>query len=265
MGTGREATRPARTHLGLAAIAEARPQLSDLFFQSGSHAATLGLAVPISTPTAAAPGREIIGAIGVTVLCERMIAILNEVTMPPGAVASIHDRKGVIVARSFRDMQTVGKSPVPAALDAILAAPSGFAPRNAPTLENVPSSMAFAHAPHSNYVVAINLPEVAVFAPLRKSLIRSAVIGILLLAAEVVLAVFCAREIVRAFHLTLGDTANIPGERPEKSSGLIEADEFAALLATTFAERERAAGSARAMFENSPIGIIMFDTERPRH
>ena len=253
------------TQLGLTAITQGRPQLSDLFFEPGSHAAMLALAVPIFAAKAAAPGREIVGAIGITIPRERMIAIVNEVAMPSGAVASIHDRKGVIVARSFRDKETVGKSPVPAALDAILAAPSGYAPRNTTTLENVPSFMAFAHAPNSNYVVAINLPEATVFAPLRESLIRSAAIGTLMLAAGLGLAVFRARDIVRAFRLTLAGAANGLRERPRKSSRLREADELASLLATAFAERERATASARALFENSPIGMVIFDTEGRVH
>jgi PAS domain S-box-containing protein len=256
------------TPLSFAAIAEGRPQLSDLFTGPSVSDPVVGVAVPIF---AAAPNadarREVIGGIEITVPRERLIAIVSEISLPSGAVASVQDRNGRIVARSVRDAETVGKFPAPGALKAMLGAKSGLAPHGTMTLEKAPSAVAFAHAPRSDYIVAINVPERAFLAPLRGSLVRSATIGVLVLLAGLALAISSARGMVKAFHLALGAAAkgNAKAALPEESTGLREADELAALLATAFAERERAAGNARAMFDKSPIGIIIFDTSGRIH
>jgi PAS domain S-box-containing protein len=251
------------TSIARAAITEGRPQMSDFFVGPSAGVPVVGLAVPVFAPTPNADGhREVIGAIGISVPRQRLIAIVNEISLPSGAVALVLDRQGKIVARSLRDAETVGTFPAPGQLKAMLEAPSGLVPHGTMTLENVPAAIAFAHAPRSDYIVEIDVPERAFLAPLRESLVQSAAIGILVLLTGLALAIFTARGLVRAFRLALGTAGKhgAPAATTRKSTGLREADDLAALLAAALAERERATGNARAMFDNSPIGIIIFDT-----
>jgi PAS domain S-box-containing protein len=251
------------TPFGLAAVAEGGPKISDLIMAPSSGVPVVGLAVPVFALTPGADGRrDVIGSIGMSIPRERLIAIVNQAGLPLGGTVSVLDRKGVIVARSFRDAETVGTFPAPAVLATILASPSGLAPPGTMTQEKVLSAVAFAHAPQSGYILKIDVPEQVFLAPVRGFLLRSVAIGILVLMGGLALAIFAARRVVRAFDLALGTASNsgAMGMTAIRSTGLIEADEFAALLATTFAERELATRNARALIDNSPIGIVIFDT-----
>jgi PAS domain S-box-containing protein len=251
------------TPFGLAAIVEGRPKISDLFISPSAHVPLVGLAVPIFALKPNGDGhRDVIGGVGICVPRERLIAIVREAGLPSGAVASVLDRKGVIVARSLGDAETLGALPTQAELKAITASPAGLVPPESTTLGNVASTIAFAHAPYTGYTLKIDVPEEVFLAPLRESLYRSAATGISVFVAGLALALFLAGGIVRAFRLALGTAVKgaMPVPETAKSAGLREADDLAALLATAIAEREQAAGDARALLDNSPIGIIIFDT-----
>ena len=250
------------TPVALSAVAEGRPVISDLFIGVSATAPVVALAVPVFalTPNAGG-GRDVIGGIGISIPRERLIAIVNDAGVPPGGVVSVLDRKGVFVARSLRDAETVGKLPVPAVWKTILASDHGIAPSGTMTLDKVSSAIAFAHAPFTGYILKIDVPDQVFLAPLRGSLLNSAAAGILVLMGGLALAIIAARRIVRAFGRALGTAtrSGATGTTAIKSTGLREADDFAALLATTFAEREQATRNARALIDNSPIGIVIFD------
>jgi len=256
------------TSFGLAAIAEGVPKISDLFIAPTSGALTVGLAVPVFAPTPPAGGPAVVvGGIGISIPRERLIAIVNQAGFPAGGSASVLDRKGITVARSLHDAETVGQSPVTSALNAVLASQSGLAPLGTVTLEKVPAITAFARAPETGYILKIDVPEQVFLAPLRDSILRSALIGLSVLLCGLVLAIRGAHRIVRAFDSALGTAARIGGTSatPMISTGLREADAFAALLVKTFAEREEATRNARALIDNSPIGIIIFDIDGRVH
>jgi PAS domain S-box-containing protein len=243
--------------LSRAAISEGRPQLSDLFYGTSLGAPTIALAVPVLALAAGPDGsRAVIGSIGISVPREQLFTIVSQISLPPGGVASVLDRLGKIVARSVADAETVGTSPDSRVLTSILAGKSGLISL---TLNGVSTAIAFAHAPRNGYIVAINVPEHAFLAPLRESLLQSSAIGLLVLLTGLALAIVFARGMVRAFRLALG-TPQTGGATARTSTGLKEADELAAALAAALADRERAFGNARAMIDNSPIGIIIFDT-----
>jgi hypothetical protein len=263
--TGERRTGLQATPVGRAAVSEGQPQISDLFIGTHSHRPLVGLAVPVFAQTQDAAGRhDVIGAVGMSVPRERLIAIVKEVGLPPGAVASVLDRKGIIVARSAQDSESVGAAARPALLQAASQSPDGLASAKASTLgKSAPSTVAFARAPLTGYMLQIDVPEEVFLAPLRLSLFRSAMIGIPVFVAGLVLALFSARDIVSAFRCAL-DTAvagAVPVPSTDKFTGLKEADELATLLATAIAGREQAMGNARALLDNSPIGIVIFDLE----
>ncbi len=267
----------ARTRLVHAAIAERTPQISDLIIGPGAAVPMVGVAVPVFYPMqdSAEANRAVVGGISISIPREQLMAVVQHAGLHPGAVASVLDRDGIVVARSFRDADFVGNLPAPSMLQAITSAQAGIAPPESlpfgasPTeaQEDNPSTIAFAHSPHSGYVVKINVPEEVFLAPLRYSLIRSAGIGIMVLLAGIALALVSAHRIVKAFHLALGSATkgSMPDQRHSESTGLKEADELAALLTAAIAERENATGNAQALLDNSPIGIVVFDDHGAVH
>ena len=252
------------TPVALSAVAEGRPVISDLFIGASASAPVVALAVPVFALTQnAGGGRDIIGAIGISIPRERLIAIVNEAGVPPGGSVSVLDRKGVVVARSLRDAETVGKTPASVGLKTILASEYGIAPPDTMTPDKVSSVVAFARAPYTGYILGIDVPDQVFLAPLRNSLLRSAAVGILVLMGGLALAIVTAGRIVSAFGRALGTATRTgaTGTTAIKSSGLSEADDLAALLRTTFAEREQASRDVRALIDDSPIGIVIFDAD----
>lgn len=253
------------TEFGRAAIAEGQPQISDLFIMPTSRVPGVGLAVPIVSAEPGTGGQSgVTGGIGIAIPRQRLLAIIQDAGFPAGGVATVLDRKGIVVARSMNDAETVGREPTAGVMNVISARRSGVIPAGMMTLENVPAVGAFAHAPRTDYIVKIDVPDEVFLAPLHRSLIRSAMIAGIVITAGLALAVLAANRIIRAFRFALGTATG--GDRTSvKSTGLQEADEFAALLTTTFAEREQAVRNARALIDNSPIGIMIFDTAGQVH
>ncbi len=246
----------------LDAISSGWPQDSDLINDPASGPPCAAVAVPVFAPAPGGDGPRVAGVVAVTVARERLLDIAGGAGLPWGGFASVLDRKGTVVARSFRDAETLGKLPMPAVLDAVMGAEAGLAPRGTPTLEGVPSTIAFAHAPRSGFVVKADVPDAVFLAPFRASLLRTAGIGTAILAAGLVLAMLVARQVVAAFRgvsqAALDGMAR--GGAAPALTGLREADELAASLSSALAERERASASVRAMLESSPVGVVISDT-----
>lgn len=262
-GVGERRTGLHGTSFGMASVKEGLPKISDLFIAPSSGVPVVGVAVPVFASAPGADGtRATIGGIGISVPRERLLAIVENAGLPGGSAASVLDRKGVIVARSLHDRETVGKLPTSLVLKAVLAADHGVVPAGAETLEGAPSVIAFAHAPFSGFTLKLDVPVRAFLAPLRDAMFHSTWIAAVVLLAGLAMAVAASQRIVRSFRIALG-TASIAGNAMpfRRLSGLKEADEFADRLATTFAERERAARSARALIDNSPIGIMIIGGE----
>lgn len=251
------------TPFGRAAMAEGKPMISNLFTGITTPVPVVGIAVPIFAPDRGGGGHpRVTGGIGISIPRERLLAIVRQAGLPPGAIASILDRSGVIVARSDQDAEMVGRSPVSAILQTISKSGSGLIPPFAGALNHVSSTIAFARAPLSGYTLTLDVPGEVFLGSLRRSLFRSAAIGILVLIVGLALAVACARKISTAFRRVLATASELPGAPPAVriSTGLREADQLALLLQTTMAERESATRNAQEMFEQSPIGIVVFDT-----
>jgi len=231
---------PMQPHLA-AALASGRPTISNLFIAQELNRPLVAVAVPFHTPGAAAS--EPWGAIGISVPRERLAGLIASVGLPPGGFASVQDRAGKTVVRSLRDAETVGKLPMTAVLAAIMAADSGMAPRGARTLEGVPSAIAFAHAPISGFIVKLDVPEEVFLAPLHASLLRSAIIGALVLGGGLLIASLLARRVVTAFRRVprLAAAGTVSG-----GTGLREADELTASLAAILAERQQAEQALKA-------------------
>ncbi len=256
---GRGGGRRAMPH-AIEAIASGTPQVSGVFTGPPDAIPDIAVAVPVLASGPDAAGRTpTVGAIGVTVPRARLVAIVSEPGLAPGGIATVHDRSGTTVARSVRDAETVGSMPNPAVLAAMLGAEGARTLPQARTLEGEPAMVAVARAPRSGYLVRLDIPERVALAPIRASLIRSAVLGVAALTLAVVVALLMARSIVAAIGRVPAAAAAAARGEPPVALGLREADELAASLAATLAERERAAADARALFENSPVGVAISD------
>lgn len=246
----------------LSAIATGRWQISNLYRSPRAGAYRVGIAIPIRAPEGdtAHTGR-VVGVIGVVIPRARFRAIVVEAGLPPGAVTSVQDSLGVTVARSLRDEETVGNLPPQVERDAIQHGDFGLLPYGTPTVERIPSTIAFARAPDSGFIVKIDVPEHVFVAPLRAALLRSAGIGALVAGAGFLLAWLATRRVVTAFRRVpaAAEAGAASGGSVPATLGLREADDLAALLAGALAARDTAAADTRALFSNSPIGIVMVD------
>ncbi len=237
-----------------AALRTGEEQVSDLYESQVTGLRRVAVAVPVF-----APGTGVVThVIGVGIPRAGLIAALTRAGLPAGAYASVLDRTGVTVARSLRDAETVGKMPIPSVLQDILRAREGLLPPGTLTPERVPSMIAFAHAPVSNYIVKIELPEDVFDAPMRAVMWRSVAIGLLVTAAGLCLAWAVSHRIVGAFRrVPAAAEAGAAGTPP--ALGLREANELASLLAGALAERDTAAAEMRTLLEASPVGIVIVD------
>jgi hypothetical protein len=230
-----------------AAIASGSSQVSDLRIGKRTGQPSVAVAVPVFAATPGPDGHApIVGAVSVALSRDRLVAVVASSRLLPGALASVQDRNGVTVARSFRDAETVGKLPMPAVLKAILGADAGLAPRGTKTLEGVPSTIAFAHAPRSGFIVKLDIPEQVFLAPLRWSLALSAASGLAVLIGGLGLAFLLARRIVLALNRVIpaAETAVANNGFPE-STGLLDADRLASALAANLRARDQVAASLR--------------------
>ena len=244
------------------AMEAAQSRNSDLLPATPDGPPRTAIAVPVLARTPDADGRRRpMGAIAVTVERSRLLRVVAGVPLPPGVHASVQDRQGITVARSFRDAETVGRLPMPAVLSAMRVSESGLAPRGTRTLDGEVSTIAFARAPRSGFFLKADVPEQVLLAPVRSSLLKAAAIGLAVLAGGIGLALLLARRIVGAFRRvpSAAVLAVVSGQAPA-STGLREADSLAGTLARTIAERDEANASIRTLFETSPVGVIISDT-----
>ena len=253
---GRGAGRPAPAHT-LDVIASGTPQISNLFPGARSGLPRVALAVPVFAPkSGSSDSTQVSGAISVALPRTRFLDILSRASLPQGALASLQDRRGITVARTLGDAETVGKPPTPDVLAAIMASETGLMPLGTLTLENVPSVIAFARAPHSGYIVKLDIPDSTFQAPFLLSLAWMGVAGTGVLITALALALVMTRRIVAAFHDAPRIAFDIAqNDAAATSTGLREADELAAALAY----RARTDASLRVLFESSPVGVVISD------
>jgi PAS domain S-box-containing protein len=149
---------------GLAAVfTEGATTISNLFRSPATGAPVVAVAHPVA-PREGGPPRF---AIWIALHCGSLGDTLGRQHLADGAIISLHDRSGTIVARSHRADETVGRGP-PAPLRDALASADGGVARHVTMLEGGLGTIAFARAPVSGYAVAMALPE-AVFARARNA------------------------------------------------------------------------------------------------
>jgi PAS domain S-box-containing protein len=218
------------------------------------------VAVPV---TEVEPGGLPDRVLAAAIPARALVAVLVELDLPTGWVATLTDPLGVVVARSFRPEHTIGRR----ATDPLLAAlasqpgPTGIA-RSVPLFEGGQSFAAFARIPRTGYAAYILVSEEVFTAPVRTALAGTVATGAVLSALGLAIAFLVARQITRALQRLLA----APVTAGAASSGYREVDEIAERLARSAAERREAEAALRegearyrSIFETAVDAIAVID------
>ena len=183
--------------------------------------------------------------------------------LPPGWLATVIDRQGVIVARSLAPEKFVGM-PVRKDLAAKIAA-QGEGSHRGTTMADVPSTAFFSRAPASGWAFLIAVPHSALYASARRATMLMAAVSLLMLALGLGAALAVARRIVQPVE-SLRELAerlgrNEPVHAP--ASGTLELDAVGQAMAGaserqrgTTAELERRVAEAVARVEVSQRALV---------
>jgi PAS domain S-box-containing protein len=183
--------------------------------------------------------------------------MLTDQHLPRGTHASILDRNNIIVARTLRDSETVGK-PAQPDVAATMATDEGIAPFT--SWEGTRLISAYSRAPRSGFWVRISIPEAEFLAPLYAALLRVALFGAILLGAALGMALLLASLFAASLRfLTPGGAAHGFAAEAGGSSGLMEVDKLGKALARASLERDDALAEMRLLWATSPIGMAHAD------
>lgn len=170
-------------------------------------------------------------------------AALRPADAPRSMIATVFDRRGVVLARSADAERYIG-TPLPESERAPTEKDQEGWVRTADDA-GVPIVLAFARSEASGWTAAVSIPETAFEAPLRRSLWASATLGVLLAALAAALAVVFARRIARPIAALAGVAfQNEHDGLAELATPVREVNEVgqalaAARLASLLRERER--------------------------
>lgn len=188
--------------------------------------------------------------------------------LPRGAMLTVVDTAGAIVARVPDPDRFVGSHIVPSLWQSVRTSTEGLT--TAAILEGIPAVAAYTHVAPFGWAVIVGVPEEIAFGPLRSAIERVAAIGAALLAAGLILALFASRGIMRPIAQLRGLAAHDSQIDPAASAttGLPETDMVARALITAAAERRHVVRELaeseqrfRALFERSPSGTILLDPD----
>lgn len=172
------------------AIGTGRPQVSGLLYGPIANEHVAAVLVP-------ARGKEgkpymLVAAVAAS----KWAALLQQQQIPPGWVAGIIDRDGVLVARTRAAEQFVGKPASDWVRDAIRTAPEGHVGGYA--REGEPLSLVFSRSTVSGWTIAFAAPTSVFEAPLRRSLWTAVAASVLALGCASLLVLCYARRLSRS-------------------------------------------------------------------
>lgn len=173
-----------------AALATGQPQVSNLLYGPIAQGPVAVVLVPARGPD----GRRYV--LGAAVTAAKWAALLHDQQIPPGWVAGVIDRDGVVVARTRAAERFVGQPAPDWVRETIRTAPHGHA--SGPALEGEALSLVFARSAVSGWTVAFAAPAKVFEAPMRRSLMLAAAVCVLALGLASLLVLGYARRLSRA-------------------------------------------------------------------
>ncbi|MBN8929209.1 MAG: PAS domain-containing protein [Rhodospirillales bacterium] len=249
---------PGDRHLGvrasafvLNALAQNRTAISDLVIGSQTRRAQVGVVLPVPDPQTGKPRWMLSLYLPLGLLAGDLEAL----HLPPDWLASILDSQGRSVARRV-DADTYRGRSVPAdLLQAINEQPVGIMGGDHVAMDGRQMTTAYARAPESGYVVTIGIPSAVLAQPLKEKLREAGLIGGVLLALSIVLALLLSRRIIRG----LDEVAAHPSA--PRRTGLVEIDRLGTALAEAERERGRAAEEFRTLADTLPGWMFVADED----
>jgi PAS domain S-box-containing protein len=236
------------------AFATGEPAISDLYQSSVGNRPVVAIDVPIK-------GEDGTSALALSLnpRLDDFAEALRRQRMPPSWVAAVVDRRGVIVARTRRAEQYVGRSAAPELVSRLVVQDEGAF--DSTSLEGIPLLAAFSRAKRSGWAVAIGVPRKELVGPAFEAAMRTLAIGAIVLAISAALALALSRQIARPIGMLRQMAAGglpAPGDMPT-TTGLREADEVVDALRTAEEQRQLSERSFRYLFESSPLPKFVYD------
>ena len=235
LGERREEPALVLPHL-VAALKSQRVEFSDLFIAQRRNLPLVAVAAPVRDGRFS--GEATIG-IGVPVL--RFEALLAAAGLQAEGSAVVLDRRGSAVATTTRG--ALRPDGHPWRMEE-MPGESGLLPGRPSLPGGASFATAYARAPDSGFVVRLDVPEKVFLEPLQGALLRSLLLGALVLAGGLLVAWALARHVVAAFRrvprLALAKAGGGVGEDGRAATGLREADELVVTLAGTLGDRLKA-------------------------
>jgi signal transduction histidine kinase/FixJ family two-component response regulator len=161
-------------------------------------------------------------------------AALTQQPATAGQIVSVLDRLGAVVARTEGEAGVPGQHLRPELMAAVAQSSEGVS-HGVRTLQGTPAVTVFARAPHSGFVVVVDVPESLFAAPLWAALIRTFVVGLLVLAMGLGGALYFGRRVSASLRQL---ATSGPAGRERRQDSLGGVTDLARALAETRAERD---------------------------
>ena len=176
-----------------------RPVISDIYNSLRTGEPAIAVSVPL--PQALGSDRVVLSARLDPAALSRLLADQGQRAL---AIAAVYDRNWRMVARNRDGERLFGQLPQPAFLQQMQAAESGVA-ESVPSHDGVPVVAAWQRLP-SGWSVAIGVPASVYAAPLERSMKSLALIGLTLLALQVLVTMVVTQRLVDEVQ-SVGDEA----------------------------------------------------------
>lgn len=191
-------------------LASQKPVVTDLFIGAVAGEPLYALVVPVVRP-----GRpEIAQVLSFSIAPERLHGLLLQEPLPAGAIGTIADREGRVLARSRDQDEFVGQT-APVILDTTEGLWAGRA-ENVTALDGTPVRASFTRVRTTGWPVGVGIPRALIDAPIYRLLAQLLGLGALLAGLAVSLAVVFGRRILTALEdlhasaAALGHGAPVP-------------------------------------------------------
>lgn len=169
-------------------VATGRPVTSDLFTGAITKAHTVGVYVPVFE-------RGRVAYVLVLAFAPQQIKIVSSQNLPPGAIAAVTDRRGLIIARTFHPENFIGKLLVPELHARTMSSDEGTV--DVRTYEGVLVHDVYTKSLITGWHVVLGLEQSVIDAAMWGSLKIAGVGGFLIITAALLLAAYLARSIAR--------------------------------------------------------------------
>ncbi|QQP93407.1 PAS domain S-box protein (plasmid) [Skermanella sp. TT6] len=239
-------------------IATGEPQVSGLLMGAIARSPLLIVVVPVPR------GGEPRYLLSLTIGLDRLQAIMSPERLPPGWVAGVVDRDGILIGRSHRAEEFVGTRLRDDLWARMRDLPEGI--QSAETLDGVPSLQAYKRSQVSGWLVGVSVPESLVAAPWRRTLALFAGGGALLFLIGLGVALLVGRRLARQIADLAGSAKALGAGRPVAfpGRGVVEIEAMGGALrgaAELIGKREAALMESEArlrhVVEGAPFPIIV--------